>query len=97
MRENIKIILNFKDVNEMGMEFMLELISMISGQAMEYLGGIMDNIFKEIGKMESKMVLVFGGLQKEIIMKDNGSKINNKEKDYFDIKQVRIGVNLKIS
>lgn len=70
---------------------------MISDLAMECLDGIMGNIFKEIGKMESKMVLAFGDLQKEIIMKDNGSKINNKEKDYFDIEQVRIEGNSKIS
>lgn len=64
---------------------------------MECLDGIMDNIFKEIGKMESKMVLVFGDLQREITIRDNGSKINNKEKDYFDIEQAHFEVNSKIS
>lgn len=70
---------------------------MISDLAMEYLDGIMDSIFKEIGITVWKMALVFGDPQKEIIIKDNGNKINNRVKDYFGIEQVLIGDNLKIS
>ena len=39
---------------------------------MELFNGIMDKNFKEIGKKASNVVLVYGDLQKEIAIKENG-------------------------
>jgi hypothetical protein len=62
---------------------------------MEYLDGIMDNHLKENGKMALRMVLVFGDLQKVILMKVNGFRIDSMERVYSNIEQVLIMVNLK--
>jgi hypothetical protein len=50
---------------------------------------------KENGKMGLRMVLVFGDLQKVILMKANGFRIDSTERVYSNIEQVLIMVNLK--
>jgi hypothetical protein len=62
---------------------------------MEYLDGITDKYFKENGKMVLRMGLVFGDLQKVILMKANGFRIDSTERVYSNIEQVLIMVNLK--
>ena len=43
------------------------------------------------------MVLEYGDLLKEIIIRENGSRISNRAKDFLGIKQVLIEESLKIS
>ena len=62
---------------------------------MEYLDGITDKYFKENGKMVLRMGVVFGDLQKVILMKANGFRIDSTERVYSNIEQVLIMVNLK--
>ena len=64
---------------------------------MELFNGIMDRNFKEIGKKASNVVLVYGDLQKEIAIKENGWIIGNMAKEFSNTVIVHIKVNFKIS
>lgn len=52
----------------------------------ENLNGIMEKYFKVSGEMVKRMDLVFGNLQREIFIKDNGEIIDSMEKDTMCIK-----------
>lgn len=52
----------------------------------ENLNGIMEKYFKVSGEMVKRMDLVFGNLQREIFIKDNGEIIDSMEKDTMYIK-----------
>ncbi len=54
------------------MEFTKAILKIVKEKAMELFNGIMDKNFKEIGKKASNVVLVYGDLQKEIAIKENG-------------------------
>lgn len=56
----------------------------------ESLDGIMDKYLKANGDKGQKMVMVYGLLQKVIIMMDSGSWIGNKEQEPSNIKTVLI-------
>lgn len=70
---------------------------MVKDKDMEYLDGIMDKFFKEIGKMVWKTVLEYGDLQRETITKEIGFRIDSMVKVYLSIALVHIKVSLKIS
>jgi hypothetical protein len=59
-------------VKEILMEFTKAILKIVKEKAMELFNGIMDKNFKEIGKKASNVVLVYGDLQKEIAIKENG-------------------------
>lgn len=70
---------------------------MVKDKDMEYLDGIMDKFFKEIGKMVWKTVLEYGDLQRETITKEIGFRIDSMVKAYLSIALAHIKVSLKIS
>ena len=59
-------------VKKILMEFIRDSLSKEFDKVMELLNGIMDKFLKDSGKMELKMVLEFGDLQKEIFMREIG-------------------------
>ena len=59
-------------MKEILMEFTKAILKIVKEKAMELFNGIMDKNFKEIGKKASNVVLVYGDLQKEIAIKENG-------------------------
>jgi hypothetical protein len=64
---------------------------------MELFNGIMAKNFKEIGKKAWNVVLVYGDLQKEIAIKENGWITGNMVKEFLSTVIVHIKVNFKIS
>lgn len=51
----------------------------------ELSNGIMGKFLKDYGRMEQRMDLEYGSLQKEIFMKENGALIDNMEKVFISI------------
>lgn len=61
---------------------------MAKDKVTEFFNGIMDKNLREIGRMESNVVLEFGDPPKEIIMKVNGIITGSKVKVFLNIETV---------
>jgi hypothetical protein len=71
-------------------------LSMGKERDMEHSNGIMEKNFKEIGRMEWKVVSVSGDHQKVITMKDSGRTIDSKAKVYLSIEIAHTKAHLKV-
>ena len=58
---------------------------MASVKGMVHSNGIMVNLLKDNGRMEQKMDMEFGNLQRVIFMKDSGNSIANMAKELISI------------
>ena len=85
-KDSMKKINPSKEVKKILMGSIKDTLSMEKEKATVLFSGIMDKNFKEIGKMESSVDLVFGGLPGETIMRVNGATIGNKVKACLNIK-----------
>lgn len=78
------------------MVFILVVIKKVLGLGKVHLNGIMDRYFWESGEMEWKMDSENGKLLRDIIIKDNGTKIGSMVKVILSITSVLIKGNSKI-
>lgn len=88
------MILKITDAKGTLMESIRGSLSMELEKVMEHFNGTTDRFLKDNGKMEQKMDLVFGNLQKEIFMREIGCLTDNMEKVYISIGSVLIKENL---
>jgi hypothetical protein len=72
------------------MEFIKASLSMEYDKVMALLNGIMVKFFKESGKMELKMVMVFGNRHGEITTKEDGNSTGSTAKASINIRSVHI-------
>jgi translation initiation factor 6 (eIF-6) len=92
----IKVIKKLKDAKEILMVSIVGIFLMGKDKGMVFSNGIMEKGFKGIGRKDSNVDLVFGGLPMEIGIKDNGLIIDSKGKGFLTIEIVYIQANSKI-
>jgi len=73
------------DARKILMVYIEDNLSKVFDKVMVNGNGIMDKYFKDNGKKARKMVLVYGNLQKVIIIKVYGDLIDNMEKESSNI------------
>ena len=81
----MKIIVKYMDGKKEQMEFIKDSFQMIKGMEMVNSYGITDKYLMENGETVKRMDMVFGNLQRVIIIKDNGKIIVKKVKAIISI------------
>lgn len=95
-RVNMKKISSSKVAKKILMEFTKGTLWMEKEKAMELFNGITEKDLRGTGKKVWKVVLVYGDLQKEIIMKVSGAIIDKRVRGCLSIKLALTKENLSI-